>query len=154
MDADNPSALNNPRIQKLCSADAEAIRNILLASEEAWGLPLWGLPQIRAAIDQGGGFGIVDVQGIVAFVLLQKLPDVCEILHLATHPRGRRKGHMAALLTALRGPAGGSCRAIWLEVHEANQPARQLYQKLGFLDVGRRPSYYSDGGAAILYNLG
>ncbi len=138
----------------LQSTDAEVIHSILVDSGRSWGLPVWDLPQIQATIGQGWGMGIDDDQGLVAFVLLQKLPEACEILHLATALRGRRRGYMLALVKALREPTGGSCEAIWLEVHEANQPARRLYEKLGFLEVGQRPRYYSDGGTAILYNLG
>lgn len=47
---------------------------------------------------------------------------------------------------------GSQRREIWIEVHENNHPARSLYEKLGFLQVGKRPRYYSDGGAGILYS--
>ena len=42
---------------------------------------------------------------------------------------------------------------LWLEVHEANGPARKLYEKVCFVEVGKRPRYYADGGTAVLYNL-
>jgi ribosomal-protein-alanine N-acetyltransferase len=43
-------------------------------------------------------------------------------------------------------------QAIFLEVRESNQAARRLYEKRGFLGVGRRPAYYSDPQEdAILY---
>jgi [ribosomal protein S18]-alanine N-acetyltransferase len=44
--------------------------------------------------------------------------------------------------------------AILLEVRESNRPARRLYEKHGFREVGRRPSYYGDPAEdAILYAL-
>ena len=39
----------------------------------------------------------------------------------------------------LRRLAGLRARAVFLEVDEGNQPARQLYQRAGFHEVGRRP---------------
>jgi ribosomal-protein-alanine N-acetyltransferase len=47
--------------------------------------------------------------------------------------------------------AKGQDQELWLEVHEANQAARQLYQKLGFKETGKRKRYYKDGGTAILF---
>jgi len=44
--------------------------------------------------------------------------------------------------------------AILLEVRESNGPARRLYEKHGFREVGRRRSYYRDPAEdAILYAL-
>ena len=44
--------------------------------------------------------------------------------------------------------------AILLEVRESNRPARRLYEKHGFREVGRRPSYYrAPAEDAILYAL-
>ena len=36
-------------------------------------------------------------------------------------------------------------RAVFLEVDERNEPARRLYQRAGFREVGRRPGYYQQG---------
>jgi ribosomal-protein-alanine N-acetyltransferase len=36
-------------------------------------------------------------------------------------------------------------RAVFLEVDEDNVPARKLYARAGFLQVGRRPGYYAQG---------
>ena len=48
----------------------------------------------------------------------------------------------------LRRLAGLSARAVFLEVDEGNQPARRLYQRAGFREVGRRPGYYQHGNHA------
>ena len=46
--------------------------------------------------------------------------------------------------------AGAS--SILLEVRESNVPARKLYEKHGFREVGRRPRYYSNPlDDAVLY---
>jgi ribosomal-protein-alanine N-acetyltransferase len=43
---------------------------------------------------------------------------------------------------------------IWhLEVRESNLAAIALYQSLGFVQVGRRASYYADGEAALLFSF-
>jgi ribosomal-protein-alanine N-acetyltransferase len=42
----------------------------------------------------------------------------------------------------LRRLAGLGARAVFLEVGEDNVPARKLYQRAGFREVGRRDGYY------------
>ncbi|MFX5295047.1 GNAT family N-acetyltransferase, partial [Acinetobacter baumannii] len=42
--------------------------------------------------------------------------------------------------------AGRGVRTIFLEVEENNQPARRLYERMGFAVVGRRESYYPRAG--------
>ena len=88
-----------------------------------------------------------------AFILFQKLPQAWEILHLATHPDWWRQNLMEELLREWLSSRPQD-KPVWLEVHEGNHPARQLYEKIGFKGTGRRPGYYSDGGAAILFSYG
>jgi ribosomal-protein-alanine N-acetyltransferase len=45
----------------------------------------------------------------------------------------------------LRRLAGVGCRAVFLEVDESNEPARRLYRRAGFREIGRRDSYYQRG---------
>jgi len=42
----------------------------------------------------------------------------------------------------LRRLAGLGVQAVFLEVDEHNEPARRLYHRAGFREVGRRPGYY------------
>ena len=42
----------------------------------------------------------------------------------------------------LRRLAGLGVRAVFLEVGEDNVPARRLYRRAGFREVGRREGYY------------
>jgi len=46
----------------------------------------------------------------------------------------------------LRQLAGYGVAAIFLEVDENNQPARRLYARAGFGEVGKRRDYYSGAG--------
>ena len=55
--------------------------------------------------------------------------------------------HRATLGRSLHGfilsrLAGLGANAVFLEVDEDNEPARRLYQRAGFREVGRRPGYY------------
>jgi ribosomal-protein-alanine N-acetyltransferase len=50
----------------------------------------------------------------------------------------------------LRRLAGLGARTVFLEVDENNAPARALYRRAGFADVGRRKSYYQSGANALV----
>ena len=42
---------------------------------------------------------------------------------------------------------------LTLEVRESNIPARSLYEKYNFKEVGRRKNYYENKETAVLYSL-
>jgi ribosomal-protein-alanine N-acetyltransferase len=88
------------------------------------------------------------------FLIARSAGDEAELLTLAVHPACRRLGLARALLaaatTTLR--AAGA-RHLFLEVDEANAPARGLYQALGAVVVGRRPRYYEHGTNADIFSL-
>jgi ribosomal-protein-alanine N-acetyltransferase len=73
-----------------------------------------------------------------------------EVLHVEVRPEWRRQGVGRALILQTRREA-----PVWhLEVRESNAAARALYEQLGFVEVGRRLAYYSDGETAILLSWG
>jgi ribosomal-protein-alanine N-acetyltransferase len=84
----------------------------------------------------------------VGFILSRRAADEAEILSVAVAQRQRGRGLARRLLDLhLRRLAGLGLRAVFLEVDESNTPARRLYARAGFSEVGRRPGYYSQGGA-------
>jgi ribosomal-protein-alanine N-acetyltransferase len=56
-------------------------------------------------------------------------------------------------MTHLGHLAGRGVRTIFLEVEENNQPARRLYDKGGFVVVGRRERYYKQANGEQLNAL-
>lgn len=91
---------------------------------------------------------------LVGFILSRLVLDEAEILSVAVASARRGQGLARQLLdTNLRRLAARGARSVFLEVDEANVPARRLYRGAGFRDVGRRESYYSathDSAALIL----
>jgi ribosomal-protein-alanine N-acetyltransferase len=67
-------------------------------------------------------------------------------MKMAIHPEMRRKGLGFFLLARMieKGRSEGA-EKIWLEVRLSNHVARGLYEKAGFMEVGRRKAYYSNG---------
>lgn len=90
------------------------------------------------------------------FVLSRAVLDEAEILTIALEPAIRGRGFSRVLLErhleALR--REGVAR-LHLEVDEANAPARALYARFGFAQVGRREGYYqrADGSRAAALTL-
>ena len=65
------------------------------------------------------------------------------LMKMAVHPEMRGKGLGFFLLTRMI-EEGRSEKAVkaWLEVRLSNDVARGLYEKAGFVEVGRRKGYY------------
>ena len=65
------------------------------------------------------------------------------MMNVAVHPDHRRKGIAEALVLALCADLKARDNVcLTLEVRASNEPAKALYEKLGFIQVGRRPNYY------------
>ncbi len=144
------------RFESLYSPHKEAMRAIVSAIVERQGLLpqfYWPMDLLGAEIATAESLGVFEGELLVGFVLYRELPGVWEISLVATHPRFSRRGFMSALLKQLI-DAKGRERELWLEVHQDNHLAQQLYEKLGFQMSGRRPKYYQDGATALLYTYG
>ena len=63
-----------------------------------------------------------------------------------SHRRAAAAASPARCSTCICGGSPGlGAPAVFLEVDEDNEPARRLYQRAGFREVGRRPGYYQQG---------
>ena len=88
---------------------------------------------------------------MIGFILSRMAAGEAEILSVAIAQRQRGRGFARPLLDLhLRRLAGLGTRAVFLEVDENNAPARALYRRAGFRDVGRRRSYYQSGASALV----
>lgn len=76
-----------------------------------------------------------------AFALVRTIADETELLTVATEPGAQRLGLAEALLRSwIRNT---TAHRAFLEVAERNAPALRLYQKLGFVEYGRRKGYHA-----------
>jgi [ribosomal protein S18]-alanine N-acetyltransferase len=90
---------------------------------------------------------------LVGFILSRMATGEAEILSIAVNRSRRGRGLGRKLLDLhLRRLAGLAVRTVFLEVDEGNMPARRLYQRAGFRNVGRREGYYGDrqGAPALM----
>jgi [ribosomal protein S18]-alanine N-acetyltransferase len=91
------------------------------------------------------------IPSLLAYGGFWLLLDEAHIATIAAHPRWRGCGLGLWLMLALLDEAIRRGAALsTLEVRVGNEPARRLYEKLGFEEVGERPNYYRDGEDALI----
>lgn len=114
-------------IEKLCFNDPWSERSI--ASELDNRLSLWLVA--------------MDGDRLAGYVGSQSVLGETDMMNIAVHPDYRRQGIaeqlVVQLVDALKERGNHS---LMLEVRVSNEPARKLYEKLGFSQVGLRKNYY------------
>jgi ribosomal-protein-alanine N-acetyltransferase len=99
----------------------------------------------RSVVGHRAGEG----RDVVGFILSRRAADEAEILSIAVTRARQSRGLARELLEAhLRQLAGLGTASVFLEVDPNNMPARRLYQRAGFREVGRRPGYYPQPSGA------
>jgi ribosomal-protein-alanine N-acetyltransferase len=84
------------------------------------------------------------VEAVVGVCSCWLVFDELHIHTVAVRPAWRRHGVAKALMVAvLRDAAGEGAARATLEVRRSNEPARRLYEGLGFELRGVRPAYYT-----------
>jgi [ribosomal protein S18]-alanine N-acetyltransferase len=129
------------------AAALAAIHAMAFPSAEAW-----GVDAMSVQLDLASTFGLIDTRG--GMLLGRVAGDEAEVLTVAVAPAARRQGVATDLLHAalaeIRARRG---RAVFLEVAPGNSAARALYQRFGFVEVGRRRGYYADGSDALVLRV-
>lgn len=94
-------------------------------------------------------------QAVLGFLVARQGGDEWELENIVVAEQAQRLGYGSRLLNRFLDEARQSgAHSLHLEVRESNHPARALYEKWGFVETGRRRSYYSDPGEdAVLYRF-
>lgn len=94
---------------------------------------------------------VADGGGPLGFIISRRAADEAEILSVAVVPAQRGSGLGRRLVEANLGAlVFQRVATVFLEVDAENAPALALYRRLGFVEVGRRPGYYSGTGGKRL----
>ena len=82
---------------------------------------------------------------VIGYAFWHIVADEVHLLKVAVTPAWRRKGLATRLLErCFTSSVEQGAKSAHLEVRPSNIAAIELYQKLGFELVGRRPKYYTD----------
>jgi [ribosomal protein S18]-alanine N-acetyltransferase len=138
-----------PAFAEARPADAAAIAVVHGASFQRG----WDEEEIRRLLIESNVVAHRAVRGrtLIGFILSRRASGEAEILSVAIAPAWRRRKLSRPLLDLhLRRLAGLGTRSVFLEVGKDNAPARALYRRAGFHQVGQRQGYYSGGMAALV----
>ena len=105
----------------------------------------WSEKSIASELDNRLSLWLVAMDGdrVAGYVGSQSVLGETDMMNIAVHPDFRRRGIAEELVVKLveelkvRGN-----HSLMLEVRASNEPARNLYEKLGFQQVGLRKNYY------------
>lgn len=133
---------------RIGAADPESCR-ALGELAVAHGFPAYGPEALEVCLGRAGG--LVLTAGPGTLLVAELCAPEGEIHLVLVAPAERRRGLGAALVDAcVRAAAARGVGRLFLEVAALNAPARRLYARLGFVEVGRRARYYPDGDDALV----
>jgi ribosomal-protein-alanine N-acetyltransferase len=115
----------------------------------------WTSEQYHKLVGSGVVLVAEEAGRLRGFICAQAVAGEWEIENIVVAPEFLRHGIANELVRELIQLAQSqTASAILLEVRESNLPARRLYEKHSFREVGRRRAYYTDPVEdAILYAL-
>ena len=105
----------------------------------------WSENSVASELDNALALWLVALDGdaVVGYVGSQTVMGETDMMNIAVHPDHRRKGIAERLVNELvEKLKQRQSKCLTLEVRASNAPAKQLYEKLGFREVGCRKNYY------------
>lgn len=128
-------------IREMSASDVAAIAEL----EKVCFSDPWSESSIASELNNPLSYWLVaEADGEVAgYVGSQSVLDAADMMNLAVSPKYRRQGIGQELVKKLvHHLQQNNVIALLLEVRVSNTPAIALYEKIGFVQVGRRPNYY------------
>ncbi len=124
---------------------ADHVGQVALLEQLCFSAP-WSENAVTSELTNPLSCWLVAVEGdkVCGYVGSQAVLGEADMMNIAVCPSCRRQGiarHLVEGLIAQLKETGNY--QLTLEVRASNAPAISLYEKLGFVQVGRRPKYYA-----------
>lgn len=88
---------------------------------------------------------------VIGYLVGQIIFEMSDLYYVAVNPDYRGKGYGQLLVDKfIEDACKNEGEIMSLEVRMSNQAAIHLYEKCGFISVGKRERYYADGEDALL----
>lgn len=136
--------MNLKKIQ-ISHADITMAPEIYEIEKQSFSVP-WSLASIEQFLKNPNTICIAAKHDkVIGYVGMYEISGEGDITNVAVLPEFRSSGIGTMLINALIKEAEKrSISKIMLEVRASNAPARSLYKKYGFYDVGTRKNYYTN----------
>lgn len=105
----------------------------------------WSRAQLEEELENPDACWLTAIEGdqVLGYMGIRLMGPEADVMQVAVAPQARRQGIARRLVQAmLEQCAGRGVERLMLEVRESNQPARRLYEEMGFIEEGRRKKYY------------
>ena len=121
------------------------VASVAAIEKECFGVDAWSEKSVASELTNQLSLWLVAVDGdrVAGYVGSQTVCDETDMMNVAVTADYRRQGLGEKLVLALEEELkaiGSQC--LTLEVRDSNAPARALYEKLGFQQIGLRKNYY------------
>jgi len=141
--------VRTPSVRSMTPADIAAVADLEVDSfADPWPPAVFfeelSLPGREYVVVEDGG-------RMVAYGGIMLVDEDAHVMTIAVDPARRREGFGTRVMLALCDAAlDRGAQHLTLEVRESNLAAAGLYERFGFIAVGRRPRYYQDDEDAII----
>ncbi len=144
--------MDNVKLSDMTTSDFEVISPILSSNFDDF----WSSENLKSELNNPASHYIVAKINnvIVGFAGIWKSVDDVHITNIVVKKDFRKKGIGSLLLQKLIELTKNlNYKELTLEVNALNEPAKQLYLKFGFKNLGIRKKYYNNTDDAIIMTL-
>ena len=129
---------------QIVSMNESHVAQVAALEKVCFSMP-WSENSIRSELTNPLSLWLVAEENgvLLGYIGSQSVMDEADVMNVAVDPNRRREGIALKLVEALVAALNEKdVRALLLEVRASNEPAKALYERQGFVQVGKRPNYY------------
>ena len=123
------------------------VASVAAIEKECFGRDAWSEKSVAGELTNALALWLVAVEGeiVAGYVGSQTVCNETDMMNVAVTADFRRRGIGEQLVTALVEELKTiDSHCLTLEVRASNTSAQAMYEKLGFVEIGRRPRYYQN----------